>query len=104
MIHVPEPEQEYDEDEEYYGNEILSEDAWQDSVAYQKIKGELPASWHVVKVVDFDGETLRTLDAWLKLNCKKSYKRIGFRSGCSYTVGVAFASAMEATIFKLRWG
>jgi hypothetical protein len=63
----------------------------------------LPPNWHVVKVVNFNGETLKTLDDWLKLNCKKDYKRIGFRSGCAYTVGVAFESAMEATIFKLRF-
>jgi len=44
------------------------------------------------------------MDEWLAECCQHEYRRVGWQSGCAYTVGVGFADCIDAVYFRLRWG
>lgn len=64
---------------------------------------KLPEDWLLVKLVNFSATTLIEVEDWLRENCQRPYKRVGWSEACSTKVGVAFENATEAVLFKLRW-
>jgi len=93
-----------DEDEFYddYGD-LLGEDEWEDNPAAKKLYAEMPKGWTMVKVVNFTFRTTNQMEDWLKAECRAQFKKVGFRSCCSYNVAVQFEDPVDAVMFKLRW-
>ncbi len=96
-----------DEDEDgdlvdYYGD-LLSADQWEDHPAAKKLYDEMPKGWLMVKVIDFTARSFSEIETWLKENCRAQFKKVGFKSGCSYNVAVQFEDTVDAIMFKLRW-
>jgi hypothetical protein len=94
-------EDEFDMDELYL--DFVGDDVWEDNPAIIKVRNRLPG-WHIVKVVNFTESTLRDVRSWCEDTCCDAYEEVGFYSGCSYTVGVAFSGHTDAVMFKLIWG
>lgn len=60
--------------------------------------------WYFVKMVGFSVQSFLEVEPWLESNVAHGdYQRVGWDSGCSYSVGVVFESAKDAMMFKLRW-
>lgn len=60
--------------------------------------------WYFVKMIGFTVSKFDEVEPWLAENTKHGeYQRIGWESGCSYSVGVVFESSKDAMMFKLRW-
>lgn len=91
----------YDDNLDYY--DMLGEDDWEDKPGYQALKAAMPKGWSMVKVVNFTTNKLSEIEAWLAQECRAAYKRVGFRSGCSYNVAVQFEDGVDAIMFKMRW-
>ena len=101
----------YDNDDNYepdedlldYDGYALGEDEWEDHPAAKRLKDEMPAGWHMVKVVNFTAISMQQIEDWLKANARSSYKIVGFRSYCAYNNAIQFADIVDAMMFKLRW-
>lgn len=85
-------------------DDLLSDDDWEDREAIEQIKRRMPAGWHLIKVVNFNYRTLSEIDDWCRQYSTGDFKRVGWNSGCSYTVGVMFAEDCDAVYFSFRWG
>jgi hypothetical protein len=91
----------------YADGTIIGNDAWEDQAGMLELKASLkiPDDWYLVKVVNFylPGRSLREMEEWLAQNCLADFKRVGWTSGCSTKVGVAFENGNDAFFFKMRW-
>lgn len=84
-------------------SEIFDEDDWEDSDFQPSIADKYPG-WYLVKMPSFTRLTFDQVDPWLVDSVKfGSYNKVGWDSGCSYSVGVVFESPRDAMMFKLRW-
>lgn len=94
-----------EDDDDYYDDygDLLGEEQWEDHPAAMKLYAEMPKGWLMVKVVNFTHTSMKEIDTWLKDECRATFKKVGFYSGCSYNVAVQFEDAVDATMFKLRW-
>lgn len=102
-----------DGDYGYADYRLVGSDHWEDPKGIQALKESLkiPDSWFLVKVVNFydadpSGDARRSLqviEAWLAEHCLHPYRRVGWSSGCSTKVGVAFENQNEAFFFHMRW-
>lgn len=94
-----------DDDDDLYDDygDLLGEEQWEDHPEAKKLYKAMPKGWTMVKVVDFTFRTTSEMETWMKDNCRAEYKRVGFRSGCSYNVAVQFKDPVDAVMFKLRW-
>ncbi|MFP5432709.1 MAG: hypothetical protein ACLGIM_06265 [Alphaproteobacteria bacterium] len=92
-----------DFDDEDFDEDFLGEDEWEDLYGFQHAKAKLPENWHLIKVENFQGQTLAEMDEWLSENCRWEYRRVGWSSGCAYTVAVGFEHHRDAVHFRLRW-
>lgn len=92
------------DDEDDLDEDFLDDDDFEDPVGMQAalLKANVPSNWHVVRI-DF-WKTGQQLEEWLKQNCSSAFTKIGWRSGCSTKVAVAFDSTMDAVLCKLRFG
>jgi hypothetical protein len=103
----------YDDDDDFDDGDVeegayeqlVVNDGWEDQVGMTILKEHLkiPNDWYLVRITGFDKRKMDEVDEWLKENCNKKYKRLGWASGCSSKVGVAIEDGMEAMFFKLRW-
>jgi hypothetical protein len=103
-----------DEDEEWedpldpvgteYGYEgsLVDDDVFEDRLKYAGIRNQYPTQ-HILKVIRYTGRSFVELDEWLKENCRGTYKRIGWASGCSTTVAVVFWDTTDAVLYRMRW-
>lgn len=84
---------------------VLGTETWEDQKQLESIKRMkgIPDHWFLTKCRNFDGRKLQDMQTWLQSNCQADYKRIGWATGCSTTVGIAFESANDAFFYKLRW-
>jgi hypothetical protein len=85
-------------------DDFLGDDEWEDIAQLRHITSNYPSDWKVVKVSDFNSETMVDMKEWCSAMCVHKYDHIGWDSGCSYTVGVIFESISDAVIFRLTWG
>jgi hypothetical protein len=90
-------------DESIEDDELLGEDDWEDQLQLNTLLKKYPSDWYIVKMVDFNHVTMAEIDDWLSDNMYHKYERVGWHSGCSYSVGVIFENAKDAIFFKLRW-
>lgn len=82
---------------------IYDDDDWEDQDYEDSIHKKFP-NWYLVKMTGFTTATFVQVEPWLKENCHfGQYQRVGWDTGCSYSVGVVFESAKDAMMFKLRW-
>lgn len=84
---------------------LVGTDTWEDQAGMEEIKKYLriPKDWYLLKVVNFDHTKLLAMEQWLKDNCQHEYRRVGWSSGCSTKVGVAFSNMNDAFFYKMRW-
>lgn len=88
-----------DEDDDYF----YDEDEWEDDDFPASIKNEYP-EWFLLKITNFNGAKLGDVDVWMQENCTRGqHKRVGWYSGCSYSVGVVIENPRDAMMFRLRW-
>jgi uncharacterized protein YggL (DUF469 family) len=94
-----------DDDENYedYEDFLGNADKWEDIPEFQRIRKAMPAGWLMVKMVNFTHSSMSEIDQWLKTQPVKKFKKIGFTTGCSYSVAVQFESHVDAVMFKMRW-
>lgn len=84
-------------------SEIWDEDDWEDGDFQPSIAAKYPG-WYLVKLPGFTQRTFDQVDPWLVESVKfGAYSKVGWDSGCSYSVGVVFESPRDAMMFKLRW-
>lgn len=89
-----------DEDEDDY---LFDDDDWEDSAFPAKIATQYPG-WHQLKIVNFNYSRLVEVKAWCAENVTNGrWEQVGWRSGCSTSVGIVIESARDAMMFKLRW-
>lgn len=82
---------------------IYDEDDWEDQDFVESIHNKFP-NWYLVKMLGFNASTMTPVEEWCNANVKfGSFKKVGWDSGCSYSVGVVFESSKDAMMFKLRW-
>ncbi len=85
-----------------YEEDIFTDDDWEDSYFVESIAKKYPG-WHLVKLIGFNEKSFEEVSEWLIDNIKGSYNKEGWRSECSYSIGVVFKSPKDAMLFKLRW-
>ena len=84
-------------------SEIFEEDDLEDPEFEINLQDTYPG-WYFVKMVGFTVSRFDEVEPWLDENVKHGdYQRVGWESGCSYSVGVVFESSRDALMFKLRW-
>lgn len=95
--------EDYDDLEDFMEDD---EDLFEDQEGLKLLKERLriPEPWFLVKVFNFHGRTLVQMDEWLRCHARGEYKRMGWSTGCSTKVGVAFEDPTDAVYFKLSWG
>lgn len=59
--------------------------------------------WKIVKINRFDPGIVNEILAWCADSLDDDWKKVGWSTGCSSTVGVAFENVIDAIHFKLRW-
>ena len=90
-----------DDDDEDWSQ--WEDDDWEDT-AYLKTVAERLPGWFIMKMESFNRQTFQKVEVWLRDNVKYGgYETLGWASGCSYSVGVAFEHGKDAMLFKLRW-
>lgn len=84
--------------------EIFDEDDWEDSDFEEAINKQYP-NWYLVKLPGFTERTFSQVREWLEDGNVHfgAYKKVGWSTICSYSVGVVFESGRDAMMFKLRW-
>jgi hypothetical protein len=80
------------------------DDEWEDEAMYSEMLEQMPSGWYMIKISDFNQQKLLEIDEWCTLNCHAAYKRVGWTSGCAYSVAMQLADSREAVHFRLMWG
>ncbi len=89
-----------DDDDDAY---IFDEDYWEDADFPAHIAQEYP-SWHQLKIKNFTTKKLNEIREWCTENVHRGgWKDIGWRSGCSYSVGIVIENGRDAMLYRLRW-
>lgn len=83
-------------------DDFFDEEEWEDAAAVKAIKEKLPG-WKIMKIGYFHNPRIKEIEEWCSSTCQDEWKRIGWSSGCSTTVGVAFKNIQDAIYYKLRW-
>lgn len=78
------------------------EDDWEDTQAILKEREKYPG-WLFMKITGFSGATFHSIEKWCRENCRDQWAKVGWSSGCSYTVAVAFRDYRDALMYKLTW-
>lgn len=79
------------------------DDEWEDEAAYEAIVKQMPDGWYLIKISDFNQRKLLEIDDWCTLNCRGVYQRVGWTSGCAYTVAMQLEDSRDAVHFRLMW-
>jgi hypothetical protein len=89
--------------EEPENSALFEEDEWEDGDFVATINNQFPG-WYLVKMLGFTWNTFIPVEEWCSENVKHGvWKKVGWETGCSYSVGVVFESPRDAMMFKLRW-
>jgi hypothetical protein len=89
------------EDEDDY---LFEDDDWEVSEFPENIKQQYPG-YYCLKITNFNSSTLSDILEWCKSNMTRGeWKRVGWNSDCSYSVGIVAENNIDASLFKLRWG
>lgn len=84
-------------------NSLYEEDEFPDGEFVASIHAKYP-NWYLIRITGFIAATFVEMKPWLDDNVKfGQYKKVGWDSGCSSSVGVVFESPKDAMMFKLRW-
>lgn len=84
-------------------NSMFEEDEFPDHDFVDSVNSRYPG-WYLVRITGFIASTFNEMLPWLEENTKfGQFKRVGWSSGCSSSVGVIFENGKDAMIFKLRW-
>ena len=98
ISNLEEAQEDFEESYDHWEN-----DSWEDPEFIAGVSEKYPG-WYVVKLVGFTTKSFTDIDKWLASNVKfGGYERVGWSSGCSYSVGVVFESGKDSMMFKLRW-
>lgn len=83
---------------------LVGNDRWEDVAAAQRIMAALPG-WKLIRIIRAAsyGQTLIEMEEFCRENCRDEWKRVGWSSGCSSTVGMAFKDTVDAVLFRLRF-
>jgi hypothetical protein len=85
------------------GEVLFEEDDWEDADFAPKINNKFPG-WYLVKMIGFSSATMTPVEEWCRENVTLGrWEKVGWESGCSYSVGVVFEKPRDAMLFKLRW-
>jgi hypothetical protein len=85
------------------GDALFEDDEWEDGDFVSTINDKFP-SWYLVKMLGFTWRTFEPIEEWCQENTKHGqWQKVGWETGCSYSVGVVFESPKDAMMFKLRW-
>lgn len=57
----------------------------------------------LVKVKNYNHETLVEMRQWLTRNTVSAYREVNWGGECSHSTGVMLEDDVEAVLFKLRW-
>lgn len=87
-----------EEDEDY----LDFEDDWEDTKAIAAERSKLPG-WFFMKIEGYVPTTFPKIEKWCKENCAHRWRKVGWSSGCSYTVAVAFEHWQDAMLYKLTF-
>lgn len=84
---------------------FMGTETWEDQKQLESIKRmkKIPDHWYLTKIRNFDGRKLQDMQTWLETNCQQRFQRVGWSSGCSTTVGIAFESTNDAFFYRMRW-
>lgn len=75
---------------------IYNEDDWEDQDFVESIHNKFP-NWYLVKMLGFSASNMTEVEEWCSANTKfGKFQKVGWDSGCSYSVGVVFESAKDA--------
>jgi hypothetical protein len=85
-----------------YGYIELSDLDWEDKIAAHGIRKQYPDQ-RILKIANYRASTFGEIEDWCRDNCEGEWKKIGWRSGCHYTVAMAFWNDLDAVTFRLRW-
>lgn len=89
--------------DEASANALYEEDDFPDGEFVQSIHNKYP-NWYLIRITGFIAATFTEMKPWLDDNVRfGQYKKVGWDSGCSSSVGVVFESPKDAMMFKLRW-
>lgn len=78
------------------------EDDWEDTQAIAAERAKLPG-WFFMKIEGYVPQTFPKIEKWCLENCTHDFKKIGWHSGCSYTVAIAFEHWQDAMLYKLTF-
>jgi hypothetical protein len=82
---------------------MFEEDEFPDADFVESIHSKYPG-WYLIRITGFIASTFTEMRPWLDANTPfGEYKKVGWDSGCSSSVGVIFQSPKDAMMFKLRW-
>jgi hypothetical protein len=89
----------------YTDSNFVGTEEWEDQAGMVALKAtlKLDPSWYLMKLVRFDHKKLLEIEQWLADNCMAQFKRVGWASGCSTKVAIAFESQHDAIMYSLRW-
>jgi hypothetical protein len=89
----------------YTDSNFVGTEKWEDQAQMASLKATLKIdpSWYLMKVIRFDVKKLQEIEVWLADTCMGQHKRVGWSSGCSTTVGIAFEYQHDAIMYTLRW-
>jgi hypothetical protein len=75
---------------------------WEDRPAIATIRQQYPG-WYLMKIINYSAPKLAEIEKWLEDNTRGRWARIGWSSGCAYTVGLAFENDYDTLLYKLQW-
>ncbi len=81
---------------------LISDQKWEDLIAFNGIRARYSYP-HILKVINYTPRSLQEQEEWLAENCREKWERIGWSSGCSYTVALGFKNHIDAVMYRLRW-
>lgn len=85
-----------DDDYQYF------EDDWEDIKAIAEERAKLPG-WFFMKIEGYVPTTFPKIQKWCRENCTRKWAKVGWSSGCSYTVAIAFEHWQDAMLYKLTF-
>ena len=96
-----------DEDEDHYsyaeyGYVEIEDTVWEDQVARSNIRLQYPDAF-ILKIANYRAVTFVDIEEWCEENCRDRWEKVGWRTGCHYTVAMAIWNSTDAVAFRLMW-
>ena len=96
----PLDEKDFDYD---YDDTLIRDDKWEDLLAFRGIRDKYPVHY-IMKVVGYSYKKFDEIKEWCEEACEGDWQEVGWSTGCSSTVAVAFTNPSDAVLYKLRFG